>query len=214
MTALVVEPTLPGQNARKPGESHAMVLRLASTRSRPLVCSSATGFQPVAPVSRSARRVRESNDKHLFGALAHDNSVGKAPQQQPLHAEGARRARQRDKRNDLVLEQVERRIDGPEEVFAEPRPLLFIPRRSLGRLVGRLRVDPQPAHSTAAHARPYALAQLLPVDELRGAGVDLAKAAHDLPVPGRLRVRIGRAVETGYQAVGELGALRLTEAQR
>jgi hypothetical protein len=77
----------------------------------------------------------ESDDEDLFGTFVDNDCVGKAPEHKALHAALAGSARQCDEWNDLLLEQVERRIDGPVELLSESWPLLFIPCCSLCRSV-------------------------------------------------------------------------------
>src|SRR5437773_12509488 len=89
-------------------------------------------------------------------------------------------------------------------------------RLSISRLTPRLPAAPGMAAraSGAVHTRSHSTAELLTVDQLRGARVDLGKSAHDLRVPRLFHIRIRRPVEPDHPVIRKLRALAFREIRR
>ena len=105
-----------------------------------------SGAQPLTPVSRAPCMVRKGNDKDYTVTFANDHAIRKTPEEQTLDAVRARDAEQRCKRDDLLLKNIQSRIDCIFEIRPESGPLTFVPRGSFGGLFDCGRVDTYYAH--------------------------------------------------------------------
>lgn len=90
--------------------------------------------------------VGKRNHEDFGIALTNDDGVGEASEQQAFDPASPGNTGCGCQRNDVLFEQVERRIDSVLKIRAKPGALFLIPRRRLDGLLGRGRMDPQHTH--------------------------------------------------------------------
>lgn len=133
-------------------------------------------------------------------AFMNDDGVGEASEQQAFDSANPGNAGCGYQRDDVLFEQIERRVDSMLKIFAKSGAFFLILRRRFGGLLGRGRMDTQHAHQArlirARMRRPNSSRSIrLAVPESISASLRRISASHafsasDSDGPSRLATRL------------------------